>query len=126
MDLNVNVDDLQWSTSGTNEAITTHLTEATEDFSHLVEHQIEARLVPTKAVVGASTAALARKLRAALGDLAGARVDVIEALGIDFAAARPRAPLSKVARSVLGSKPLPNGAPGSKSCPVSVASLPRN
>ena len=64
VDLDVYVDDLQCSASGTDEAITTCFTEATEDFSHLVEHQIEARVVPTKAAVVASTAALARKLRA--------------------------------------------------------------
>ena len=60
VDLDVYVDDLQCSASGTGEAIRTYLTEATEDLNHLVEHQIEARLVPTKAVVVASTAALAQ------------------------------------------------------------------
>ena len=95
MDLDVYVDDLQCSASGTSEAVTTCVVEATEDINHLAEHQIQARLVPTKAAVVASTAALARKLRAALGELAGAPVSVTEALGIDFAAARPRRAFAK-------------------------------
>lgn len=88
--LDVYVDDIQDSATGTDEAITTRLTEATEDFNSLVEHQIESSLVPTKAAVVASSDKLACKLRAALGELAGASVNVTEALGIDFASARPR------------------------------------
>ena len=41
------------------DAITTRLTEATEDLNHLVEHQIESRQVPAKAAVVASDAKLA-------------------------------------------------------------------
>ena len=71
VDLDVYVDDIQSSTVGSEEAITTRLTEATEDFGVMVEHQIESRLVPAKAAVVASSDRLARKLRAALGELAG-------------------------------------------------------
>ena len=48
----------------------------------MVEHQIESRLVLTKAAVVASSDKLARKLRAALGELVGALVDVTEADGL--------------------------------------------
>ena len=75
-DFDVYVDNFQCSTTGTDEAITTCLTDAAEDLDHLVEHQIESRLVPTKAAVVASSDKLARKLRAALGELAGTPVEV--------------------------------------------------
>ena len=76
--------------AGSEEAIITRPTEATEDLNGLVEHHIESRLVPTKAAVVASSDRLARKLRAVLGELAGTPAEVTEALGIDFASARPR------------------------------------
>ena len=56
----------------------------------MVEHQIESRLVTAKAVVVASSDKLGRKLPAALGEFVGAPINVTEALGIDFASARPR------------------------------------
>ena len=98
VELDVFVDDLQNSAFGSEEAITTLLTEATEDLGHMVEHQIGSRLVPAKAAVVASSDRLARKIRAALGELAGTPVDVTEALGIDFAAARPRRAYAKHSR----------------------------
>ena len=98
VDLEVYVDDFLQSATGTNEAVTTFLTEATEDISHIAEHQIRARLVPSKAAVVASNTTLARKLQAALGELAGEPVSVTEALGIDFAAARPRRAFAKNSR----------------------------
>ena len=92
-DLDVYVDDVQSSTAGSEEAITTRLTEAIEDLGHMVEHQIESRFVPTKAAVVASSDRLARKLPAALGEFAGTPIDFTEALGIDFAAVAATAPV---------------------------------
>ena len=88
--LDVFVEDIQCATHGEEEAVVDRLTEAIEDLDAVVKHEIHARLVPSKAACVASSARLARKLRAALGELAGSPVDVTEALGIDFAAARAR------------------------------------
>ena len=83
-------DDLQVAAIGTDEAVITWLSEATEDLAQIVEHELMTKLVPAKAAVVASSSKLAHRLRQALGQLAGAPVDVTEALGIDFAAGRAR------------------------------------
>ena len=88
--LDVFVDDLQVAAQGTDALVLSLLTEATADLGQIVENELLTKLVPAKAAVVASSSRLASRLRTALGQLAGAPVDVTEALGIDFAAGRAR------------------------------------
>ena len=90
VELDVYVDDIQLAAQGTESAVVDLLAEATLDLNDVVEKEIRSKLVPAKAAVVASTAKLAKRVRAALGSLAGAPVEVTEALGVDFAAGRAR------------------------------------
>ena len=90
IELDVYVDDIQLAAQGTDSAVVDWLAEATLDFKDVVEKEIQSKLVTAKAAVVASSAKLAKRVRAALGSLAGAPVEVTEALGVDFAAGRAR------------------------------------
>ena len=80
--IDVYIDDTQLSTLGSQDQVVFRLQEATTDLRMLVENDLTATLATKKAASIASSAALAKRLRSALGEDAGPSRPAAEALAL--------------------------------------------